>query len=141
MTTPSQTVGPFFTIGLTHLQDPGGTVRLSGRVLDGAGEPVPDALVETWQSDPPVFTRCPTDPDGHWAVRVAPAAYVNVSVFARGLLNRVVTRAYLNAGRADPVLDAIEAGRRGTLVAAETDDGYIFDVHLQGPHETVFFSF
>ena len=140
MTTPSQTVGPFFTIGLTERQDPGGTVRLSGRVLDGAGEPVPDALVETWQSDPPVFARCPTDAGGHWAVLVAPAAYVNVSVFARGLLNRVVTRAYLNADATDPVLVSIEPDRRATLVAAAIDDGYTFDVHLQGPHETVFFS-
>jgi protocatechuate 3,4-dioxygenase alpha subunit len=53
----------------------------------------------------------------------------------------VVTRAYLNAGTADPVLDSIGADRRATLVAAATEDGYTFDVHLQGPHETVFFSF
>jgi protocatechuate 3,4-dioxygenase alpha subunit len=141
MSTPSQTVGPFFTIGLTRYQDPGGTVRLSGRVLDGAGEPVPDALVETWQSDPAVFARCPTDAAGRWDVRVADTPYVTISVFARGLLNRVVTRAYLNADATDPVLGSIEPGRRATLVAAQTDDGYTFDVHLQGPHETVFFSF
>ncbi|MBO0873815.1 MAG: protocatechuate 3,4-dioxygenase subunit alpha, partial [Pseudonocardia sp.] len=88
MSTPSQTVGPFLSIGLPWPDGPdvvspgtAGEVTISGRVLDGAGEPVPDALVETWQADPdgrfdhpddprgPVhgwrgFGRCPTDDDG-----------------------------------------------------------------------------
>jgi protocatechuate 3,4-dioxygenase, alpha subunit len=56
--TPSQTVGPFFALGLClrprqELVDPGraDAIRLGGRVLDGAGDPVPDAMVEIWQAD------------------------------------------------------------------------------------------
>ena len=52
--TPSQTVGPYFSMGMTR--DPQNElvadgIRVTGRVLDGAGEPVPDALVEVWQAD------------------------------------------------------------------------------------------
>ena len=57
--TPGQTVGPFFGFALPYdrgheLVDPGtpGAVRLHGRVLDGAGRPVPDALLEIWHADP-----------------------------------------------------------------------------------------
>jgi protocatechuate 3,4-dioxygenase, alpha subunit len=109
--TPSQTVGPFFAIGMAPRDVPGATVTLEGRVLDGAGEPVPDAVVETWQAEG--WGRAHTDADGRWALRVAPAAHVDVSVFARGLLNRVVTRL-------DPAAGAC-------------------DIHLQGEHETVFY--
>jgi len=74
--TPSQTVGPFLALGLPWEDGPvadHGGVRISGRVLDGAGEPVPDALVETWHDDPPAFARCPTDDEGRWHVVVPPA--------------------------------------------------------------------
>ena len=61
--TPSQTVGPFFTIGLcvepTNLLVPPGSegaIRVSGRVVDGGGEGVPDAMVEIWQATPPAST-------------------------------------------------------------------------------------
>ncbi|HEV2920528.1 MAG TPA: protocatechuate 3,4-dioxygenase subunit alpha, partial [Actinomycetota bacterium] len=92
--TPSQTIGPFFAVGLPWADGPEvvpagtpGAVRIGGRVLDGAGDPVPDALVETWQADPagrfahphdprgPApggfrgFGRCATDAQGRWAVR------------------------------------------------------------------------
>ena len=139
MTTPSQTVGPFFAIGLPPVAGTG-PVLLRGRVLDGAGKPVPDAVVEAWQADPPTFSRCGTDTGGHWEARVAATAYVNLSVFARGLLNRVVTRVYLSDAAADPVLAALEPERRATLVAGADGDGYALDIHLQGPHETVFFA-
>jgi protocatechuate 3,4-dioxygenase alpha subunit len=109
--TPSQTVGPYFSIGMAPRDVPGATVTLSGRVLDGAGEPVPDALVETWQAEG--WGRSHTDEHGRWAVRVAPAQELVVSVFARGLLNRVVTR------------------------LAPGDD---HEIHLQGDHETTFFA-
>jgi protocatechuate 3,4-dioxygenase alpha subunit len=88
--TPSQTVGPFFAIGMAPRDVPGGTQTLAGRVLDGAGDPVPDAVVEAWQDDG--WGRAHTGEDGRWALRIAPAEQVVVSVFARGLLNRVVTR-------------------------------------------------
>jgi protocatechuate 3,4-dioxygenase alpha subunit len=163
--TPSQTVGPFLSIGLTwpdgHLVVPEGSpgaVRISGTLTDGAGEPVADGLVETWQvgadgrPDPTAgFGRCATGPDGTWEVRtVKPGAlgdgqapHVDVSVFARGLLDRVVTRIYFPdeaaANAADPLLAALPPDRAATLVAVDAGPGELrFDVRLQGAHETVF---
>jgi protocatechuate 3,4-dioxygenase alpha subunit len=164
-TTPSQTVGPFFAIGLPWPDGPDvvpegadGAIWLHGRVLDGNREPIPDALVETWQADPEGryetpgfrgFGRCPTDEDGAWAIRtVKPGAvggqapHVAVSLFARGLLNRVVTRIYFDdepeANATDPLLAALDEAARTTLVAARDGDGYRFDMRLQGPDETAF---
>jgi protocatechuate 3,4-dioxygenase alpha subunit len=171
--TPGQTIGPFFGYALPY--DGGadlvptshpGAIRFHGRVLDGAGDPVPDALVEIWQADGAgrvprepgslrrdgfTFTgwgRAAVDNTGHYAfTTVAPgpvaaggAAYVAVTVFARGLLNRLFTRAYLPgpATDADPFLATVPAERRGTLVAREDERGFVFDIRLQGEGETVF---
>ena len=66
--TPSQTVGPFFNIGLpgdqAELVDAGadGAVRIQGVVYDGEGEPVVDALVEIWQAGPSGRYDHPDDP-------------------------------------------------------------------------------
>ncbi len=174
---PSQTIGPFFGMALPWPGGPfvvkegtAGAIRLRGRVLDGAGEAVPDALVEIWQADadgriadaandPDAFRgfgRCPTDRDGGYAfltvkpgrVRGADGAthapHVLVSVFARGLLKRAVTRIYfpdeVETNRVDPVLLQVgDARDRATLLAAKTDGGYVFDIRLQGKGETVFF--
>lgn len=101
------------------------------------------------------FGRSATDGSGAWhVVTVKPAAlptagglveapHIDVSVFARGLLDRVVTRIYFpdeqEANDADPVLAGVDPARRPTLVAVPDADGLRFDIHLQGPHETVFF--
>lgn len=170
MLTPSQTVGPFFSHALPwpggpHVVPAGtpGAFWLRGRVLDGAGDPVPDALIESWQADPAGsyqagsfrgFGRCPTTEDGRWAIRtVKPgpvpwpaggnqAPHLALSVFARGLLNRVVTRVYFadEPNHTDPVLSRLPEPDRDTLIARPTDDGYRFDIRLQGEHETVFFA-
>jgi protocatechuate 3,4-dioxygenase alpha subunit len=140
--TPSQTVGPFLTLGLTWpdgpVADPNG-VRIGGLVLDGAGEPIDDALVETWQQDPPAFARCQTDGDGRWNVIVPPSPFVSMHVFARGLLRHLTTRVYLEQPTADPVWERVPGGRRDTLLAQRTDAGYRFDIRIQGERETVFF--
>lgn len=176
-TTPSQTVGPFFAIGLPW-QDgpfvvPDGTpeaFQIVGKVLDGAGEPVPDALIEVWQADPDGrfdhpddprgavsgcrgFGRCETDVNGRfWFLTVKPGAlpapdggveapHLNVSVFCRGMLVRLVTRIYFpdeQANADDPVLHTI-GERRGTLISEPAPYGYRFDIRLQGDDETVFF--
>jgi protocatechuate 3,4-dioxygenase alpha subunit len=179
--TPSQTVGPFFAIALPwpegpHAVPPGsaGAIHLAGRLLDGAGDPVPDGMIESWQADPEGrfahpddprgaagsfrgFARCATDAHGHWElVTLKPgrvpgpdgalqAPHVDLSVFARGLLDRVVTRICFadepEANAADPVLAALpDDAARATLLATPVDGGYELDIHLQGPHETVFFS-
>ena len=167
--TPGQTIGPFFHYALPYdgdslLVPPGspGAVRLHGTVYDGAGAPVPDALLEIRQADaagrvPRVegslrrdgrFTgwgRAATDASGRYAfTTVVPggvdggAAFFGVTVFARGLLDRLFTRAYL-PGASDDFLAGLPADERATLqVEADGDDGYRFDVHLQGEHETVF---
>jgi protocatechuate 3,4-dioxygenase, alpha subunit len=178
--TPSQTVGPYFAIGLTwedgpYVFDEGtdGAIWIRGRVTDGEGEPVPDAVIETWQADADGrfdhpddprgrgegfrgFGRCGTDADGRdgiLTVKPGPvpgpggttqAPHIDVSVFARGLLNRCVTRIYFpdeaGANAADPVLSSVPEHRRGTLVAEPAEDGYRFDVRLQGERETAFFA-
>ena len=167
MTTPAQTVGPYFSIGLPWDDGPDvvpdGTetaIWLRGTVYDGARDPIPDAMIETWQADPDgnyetpgfrAFGRCPTDADGTWAIRtVKPGAsgdqapHIAVSVFARGLLHRVVTRIYFAdeeaANAADPVLAGLDDAARATLIAAREGDGYRFDVRLQGDDETAFFA-
>ena len=180
--TPSQTVGPFFHVGLVYEgesrlvsdADPD-ALRIGGVVIDGANEPVSDALVEIWQAnragryahpeDPrdelPLedaftgFGRCATDADGRFEfVTVKPgrvpapggglqAPHINVGVFARGLLKRLVTRLYFpdedEANASDPVLSMIEdSGLRSTLIARPERDMLRFDIRLQGERETVF---
>jgi protocatechuate 3,4-dioxygenase alpha subunit len=158
--TPSQTVGPFLHLALADpaLRDgvaPGtpGAITIGGTVVDGAGAPVPDAVVETWQVGGP-FTRCATDADGSWSVttvRPPPvatldgtpqAAHLAVSVFARGLLDRVVTRLYFDgdpANATDPALNA--AGGRADRLVARPDGprAWRYDIRLQGDDESVFF--
>jgi protocatechuate 3,4-dioxygenase, alpha subunit len=170
--TPSQTVGPFFSIGLPWPEGPfvvgegePGAVIISGVVLDGEGVPITDAMVETWQPDAHGafgeregfrgFARASTDDTGAFAIRtvkpgpvpdaggVLQAPHIDVSLLGRGMLNRVVTRIYFadepDANATDRTLARIPADRRDTLLAAATDDGYRFDIHLQGDGETVFF--
>ena len=143
--TPSQTVGPFFGFALpfegdAHAVPPGsdGAVRIEGQVFDGAGEPVPDAIVEI--SDGDQFARCGTDPEGafHFTVRQAP--HFDVLVFARGLLRHLATRLYLPEADldGDSLLQMVEPERRHTLIASASEGGLRFDIHLQGDHETVF---
>ncbi|MGW0521944.1 protocatechuate 3,4-dioxygenase subunit alpha [Crossiella sp. NPDC003009] len=181
MSTPSQTVGPYLALGLEWPDGPDvispnmpDAVWLRGTVRDGAGEPVPDAVIETWQADAdgrfnhPAdprgavaspgfrgFGRCTTAADGSYGIRtVVPGAvpaeaglvqapHIDVSVLARGLLHRVVTRIYFpehaEMHRSDPVLCSVPEHRRATLIAERTGDGYRFDVRLQGGQETVFF--
>jgi protocatechuate 3,4-dioxygenase, alpha subunit len=183
-TTPSQTVGPYFAIGLPWPDGPHavapdtpGTITIAGSVYDGAGVPVPDFLLETWQADPEGrfndahghggpsqtpgfrgFARYGVETgDGSFEIRTvkpgqlqgphgAPMApHLAVTIMARGMLNRCVTRIYFGdepgANAEDPILALVPAERRGTLVAQpDGDRGYRFDIRLQGPGETVFFS-
>jgi protocatechuate 3,4-dioxygenase alpha subunit len=175
--TPGQTIGPFFGYALpfersNELVAPGssGAIRLHGTVTDGAGAPVPDALVEIWQADADGevksatgslrrdgatfigWGRAGTDPEGNYSfTTVEPGAtgpdsaqFFAVTVFGRGLLNRLFTRAYVPGDRldADPLLGSLPAERRNTLVAVRDENGLRFDIRLQagtdGVPETVF---
>ena len=133
--TPSQTVGPFFGVGLGRV-DAGGTMRVEGQVLDGAGDPVPDALLEVVQGVE--LDRVRTDEEGAFAFTVSPASFLPLTVFARGLLRHLNTRMYF-PGVEDEVLASIDPGRRGTLIARREGEVLRFDIRLQGPGETVFF--
>jgi len=159
--TPSQTVGPFFDFCLTPdtthgrvFPESASRIRLIVRVVDGAGEPVPDAVVEIWQAcEVPGaaagFGRLGTRADGSCEFdTVRPgdpaegAAHINICLFARGLLRHLYTRLYLADDPRlahDPVLALVPEARRSTLVAQPTSGGYEFDIRLQGPQETVFF--
>jgi protocatechuate 3,4-dioxygenase alpha subunit len=183
-TTPSQTVGPYFAIGLPFDVGPfvvpegtPGAIRITGTIYDGAGVPIPDFLLETWQADSEGrfadmhgyggasslegfrgFARYGLeDGDGTFellTVKPGPvpalgdgrlqAPHIDVSVLARGMLNRCVTRIYFadetEANAADPGLARVPGDRRHTLLAQPTDDGYRFDIRFQGPDETVFFA-
>ena len=179
--TPSQTVGPYFAYGLTSQQyhypigqiadgamvteSRDGRVRVEGRIFDGKGDIIPDALVEFWQADPQgrygsaEFTGfgrmgTGTDPSGRFifdtvkpGASAGSAPFITITILMRGLLSHVYTRLYFPdeaaANAADPVLNSVPAERRSTLIAQkrETSQGivYVFDVHMQGEKETVFF--
>jgi protocatechuate 3,4-dioxygenase, alpha subunit len=181
-TTPSQTVGPYLSIGLPFVDGPhvvpaatARRIRIFGTIYDGVGAPVPDHLIETWQADPDGnfadlhghgkpsrlagfrgFARCGAeDGDGTFELftvkpgsvpgpgQTMQAPHIDVTLFARGMLNRVVTRIYFadeaEANAVDPILASVPAERRHTLLARAIADGYRFDIHIQGQHETVFF--
>jgi protocatechuate 3,4-dioxygenase, alpha subunit len=180
----SQTIGPFFSIGLTRLKQDnlvgegvsGERVTIAGRMLDGDGQPVPDGLVEIWQANAHGkyahpeddqkksietgfrgYGRVMTDDQGKFQFTTikpgsvpAPdgktqAPHIAVSVFARGLERRLVTRIYFPdepANSSDFALSLVEPQRRETLIARKAADksGLLeWNIILQGPGETVFF--
>lgn len=179
--TPTQTVGPYFAIGLApdvialpvlaaadgeiaRPEVPGEPIVLEGRVLDGAGEPVADALIEAVQRAPDGswarggdesfrgFGRAATDAAGRYRFRTVRPGVASpdelpglwLIVQARGLLGPLVTRAHLaddeSATGRDPILAAVPGPRRATLLARALRPGlYWFDIRLQGEAETVFF--
>lgn len=163
--TPSQTVGPYFKIGLIDEHwtrmvpaNEGPRITVAGTVFDADGKPVPDAMIEIWQPDRNAFGRFGTDPaSGSFAFEtILPgslrqpdgsvhAGHLNVGVFARGLLKRLHTRIYFEGeppNDSDPILRLVPADRRSTLIASPTDAArtrFAFDVRLSGPGETVFF--
>lgn len=144
-------------------------LHVDGFVFDGDGAGVPDAVVEVFQADEEGrfaphaeaagwtgFGRILTAPDGEFSLTtVKPASipradglveapHICVSIFARGLLQRVITRVYFpderTANDADPVLRSVAPERRATLVARGRGGHLHFDIHLQGEAETVFFN-
>jgi protocatechuate 3,4-dioxygenase alpha subunit len=152
----------------------GEPIEVVGRLLDGKGAPVPDGFLEIWQADGDGrypgrdagqntsfkgFGRSGSAADGAYRFRTvkpgrvqAPgggkqAPHINVSIFGRGILRRMITRIYFEdepANSADTTLALVPADRRSTLIARREDpaDGvprYVIDIRLQGDNETVFF--
>lgn len=146
--TPSQTLGPFPHEGWRWAFDAGdGPVVLRGQVLDGEGQPVPDAMIEAWApAGRPRLLRVPSGEQGEFAFALPaapagePLAYV--TVFARGLLKHQFTAVFpadaAGLARA-PLLVQVPAERRATLFAQPAGErAYLWDIRLQGPQETVF---
>lgn len=148
------------------------SVRLHGVVSDGNGDPIPDSMLEIWQADENgniisrdgslvrdgyTFTgwgRVAVDNVGHYtfttlnpgATEEGKAPFIMLTVFARGLLNRLFTRIYLPEDTAalanDPLLASLPEERRKSLIATREEDGSLrFDIRLQGEDETVFLSY
>jgi protocatechuate 3,4-dioxygenase alpha subunit len=156
-TTPSQTVGPYYAIGLCRRPenelvppDDPAALRLVGRLLDGEGDPI-DGMIEVWDHARRRWGRSGTDADGRFSFTVAKppgaggdAPRLEVHVFARGLLKHQLTRIYFpdeqEANARDPVLSPLDAGDRGTLVAEPEDGALRFDIRMQGERATVFFA-
>lgn len=156
--TPSQTVGPYFAYGLTARQYnypltsiadgrmagedvEGERIRVEGRVLDGDGATVPDAMIEIWQADAQGRFAHPADPRnsntgftgfGRFGTGTDPrhrfifdtikpgaaaegeAPHLNVIVFMRGLLTHVYTRIYF--------ADEAEANAADPVLSAVPED-------------------
>lgn len=159
--TPFQTVGPYLHLGLQAgrepMSAPGLTtpVVIHGRLLDGAGQGIPDGVLEFWATGFSSVGRVWTEADGGYRLRtVKPATRVDpggavhaphfaIRVLARGVLTQYLTRVYF-AGEPDNERDAILRGipaeRRATLLAvAATASEYHLDIVVQGERETVFF--
>ena len=182
--TPSQTVGPYFAYGITAEQygyrysqiatgtliknkEKGDRIFIKGRVFDGGGNVISDAVIEIWQADNagsytnPSFrgfgrvgTGTTTDNSFEFETikpgsMGAQAPHINVIVFMRGLLTHAFTRIYFSdekeANSIDPAFNAISPERRRTLLAEKIHVGdkieYHFDIYMQGDNETVFFEF
>lgn len=189
--TPSQTVGPYFAYGLTPEQygytlksidgatlrkadTQGEHIQIIGRVFDGAGDVINDAMIEIWQADAQGRYAHPADPRSSnssfngfgrmgtgtdtenrfvfdtikpGAIAAGSAPHINIIIFARGLPSHAYTRIYFSdeatANATDTVLNSLPSDRRTSLIAArsETSTGinYLFDIHMQGENETVFF--
>ena len=155
--TPFQTVGPYLSIGLCVGVEPtvqDGLVVIRGRLIDGAGQPIPDGVLEWWHPTLPGVVRSLTGPDGEFSIAIVKppardlagqveAPHLAVRILARGILTQYATRMYFSdepATAQDAVLGLVPEARRRTLIAEhQAENEYRFDVIVQGDNETVFF--
>jgi len=170
--TPSQTVGPYFAYGLTPEQylydfkqlvgnqmlspiEHEEAITIIGKVFDGNGDVIPDAMIEIWQNDGEnqLFGRFGTGTDAQNRFifsTIKPksvaghAPYLSVIVFMRGQLIHSYTRIYfsdeIELNAIDEVLNAILPDRKNTLIAEKkASNFYEFNINMQGKNETVFF--
>ena len=169
--TPSQTVGPYFAYGLTPEQylydfnswadsnmvdDPTAenVITIVGKVFDGNGDAISDAMIEIWQNDKKTqrFGRCGTgtDKENRFIFYTTKpesvedyAPFLTVVVFMRGQLIHSYTRIYFSDEEAlnerDEILQSVPAERRHTLIAEKKGKVYEFNIHMQGEKETIFF--
>jgi protocatechuate 3,4-dioxygenase alpha subunit len=164
--TPSQTVGPYFAYGLTpeqYLYDFQSLAQndlvssdeehivIRGRVFDGEGNVIPDAMLEIWDNQNKLFGRfgTGTEKDKSFVFKTKKtqptgrnAPFLSVILFMRGQLIHSYTRIYFSdevKNSTDEVLSQIDITRKATLIAQKKENYYQFDIHMQGDSETVFF--
>jgi protocatechuate 3,4-dioxygenase alpha subunit len=164
------TLGPFFPrefgVGandltvLSNKKMEGEIIEITGRVTQGDGAPLDNAIVELWQASPqgrfddPAFFgwgRAATDAGGHYLFRtVRPGAcpgrapHANLLILFSGLMRQLQTVMFFEGDKKnedDPVLNAVSpAGLRERLIAKkQKDNAYRFDIRLRGEGETPFF--
>jgi protocatechuate 3,4-dioxygenase alpha subunit len=164
--TGEMTLGPFFPrefgLGandLTRLDGKpvkGEAIEITGRVTQGDGKPLDNAILEIWQASPagrfddPAFFgwgRAATDERGIYTFRtVMPgviegrAPHVNFLILFSGLMRQLQTVMFFSAAP-DPVLEAVEPPELRPLLVArkEKDNTYRFDIRTRGDGETPFF--
>ena len=175
---PSQTAGPYVHIGcvpqtagleqrdmgqqlgakMNHGASLSAAITLEITVLDGADEPVKDALLEIWQASAEGGFK-PTNSFFNWGRQgtdlttgkalfetskpgsaQGQAPHILVWIVARGINIALTTRIYFDDedNSNDPIF-ALASDRADTLVATKTKNGYAHTIRLQGPQETVFF--
>jgi protocatechuate 3,4-dioxygenase, alpha subunit len=144
------------TDGTSRSNREGGIITIKGRVFDGNGAPIPDAMIEFWQEDIKGFGRfgTGTNPQNRFIFQtVKPvsqngqAPFITVVVFMRGLLVHAFTRLYFSdekqKNKEDEILNLVPKNRRNTLIANKIERGgrveYEFNIVMQGDNETVFF--
>jgi protocatechuate 3,4-dioxygenase alpha subunit len=169
--TPSQTVGPYFAYGLTPEQynfdfkslvanemvdftEHPDSITIEGRVFDGNGDSIEDAMIEVWQNDAKneLFGRYGTGTDKgnrfvFHTIKPEPlngqAPFLTLIIFMRGQLLHSYTRLYFEdeakLNDTDEVLNFVPIERRHTIIAKKTVNGYSLNIHMQGENETVFF--
>ncbi len=154
--TASQTVGPYYTLGLCRRpeneladRNDAGALQLIGQLYDGQGAPISDGLIEIWDAAGERWGRSGTDSDGRFSFVVTKpdaiagqAPRLDVFVFARGLLRHQLTRVYFPdevTNATDTVLSSLDESDRATLVAEQEDGALRWDIRMQGDRATVFF--
>ena len=153
MRTPSQTVGPYYIIGLGRRDDSSladrsddGSLQLIGALLDGQETAIADGMIEIWDGER--WARSATDSEGRFSftvtkptTRPGETPRFDVFVFARGLLRHQLTRMYFpdEPNETDHVFSSLAEEERATLVAEAEDGALRFDIRMQGDRATVFF--
>jgi protocatechuate 3,4-dioxygenase, alpha subunit len=166
--TPSQTLGPFSAYSLTPQQSgyafeqmvfnkdfsvSENKISISGQIFDGERNVINDALIEIWSpEDSSFFGRFGTniELDGKFFFEINKpkgnnqAPHISVLIFMRGQLIHSYTRIYFEdeemQNENDEILNLVPENRRQTLIAKKIGEfNYIFDIHMQGENETVFF--
>ena len=149
--TAEMTLGPFFprefAEGVNDLAgNASDALEITGRVTELEGRPLDNVILEVWQPEFAGWGRAATDAKGEYRFRIrrpgaipGRAPHVNFLILYSGLMRQLQTTLFFSSA-SDPVLEAVEPGRRALLVARpEGKSAFRFDIRLRGMDETPFF--